>query len=300
MNIRKTIKVRDSFWTIALSVNKSKHETIMEDKIRKGFRKKEFSFHYQPKFKYDYNLKECSIYGAELLVRWMESEEDIPPEIFIPIAEKSGQIIIFGELAIIEACKALQGMQQHKSLDKLVLSINISPNHLITSGFLLFLTNAINLYDVDATKLEIELTETAKIKNYDEIREILSEIKKLGVKLSLDDFGSGYSSLFCLLHLPFDSIKIDRYFTSRMTECDNSQHLLRAIRDIGIQMKKEVIVEGIETIEQLKQLLEIGIYNFQGYFLSKPMDKESFCSFYQSPDIIRYQDRQNILLTKNQ
>lgn len=286
MLIRKTIKVKNTFWTMTLSSGKSKLKIALEEEIKNGLRNKEFYFDYQPQFEYDYNAKSFKVTGAELLVRWKKDNLiSIAPDIFIPIAEKSGQIVGFGELAIIEACKTLQAFHKDEHLKNIILSVNISPLHVVVYGFLTFLRMTIAEYETDITKLKFEVTETTKIEDYSEIKLILDEIKAMGAPLSLDDFGSGYSSLLCLLHLPFDHIKIDKYFIDRMTECGNAMQVIISIRDIGLQMKRKIIAEGIESVTQLEKLLSIGIFEFQGFYFAKPMPLKEFATFCESSPI---------------
>lgn len=279
MTFQKTIMFKRAFWTVALSIKESKFHISLEEEIRNGFKKNEFYFHYQPKTKLDLTSNKLFATGAELLIRWKKDGSNISPDIFIPIAEQNGQIIKFGELVIVEACKALKLMQNDAMLKNLVLSVNISPYHICSHNFIIFLRRTLHAYRIDPTKLDIELTERATFNNYEEIQQKMLEIKSYGVSFSLDDFGSGNASLLCLFHLPFDYIKIDRYFIDKMNDNKNAMFVVMSIRDLSKQMNIKVIAEGIETEEQLKTLIDNGIFEFQGYYLGKPMSKMSFFEF---------------------
>lgn len=282
MIFKKTIKLKKSFWTVALSVDKSIFDISLEDKIRNGFKKNEFYFHYQPKLKLNPITKKLFVTGAELLIRWKKDSINILPDLFIPSAEQSGQIIKFGELVIVEACKTLNFMQKDEILKNLTLSINISPYHICSSNFCFFLKNTLDDYQIDSTKLDVELTERTKFDNYEEMKKKMLEIKSYGVSFSLDDFGSGNASLLCLFHLPFDYIKIDKYFIDKMDTHKSARLVVMHIRDLGKQMNTKVIAEGIETEKQLQTLINNGIFEFQGYYLAKPMSKINFLNFCKS------------------
>jgi diguanylate cyclase (GGDEF)-like protein len=245
----------------------------MVNKLQNGIEKEEFILFYQPMFKLDTN----EIIGVEALVRWPHPEDGfISPEIFIPIAEKSKQIY---ELERWIVNKALQQKEQWESdgLDYIELSINLSSKTLESESDFQKIEKIISSYNVNYSKIIIEITETVIISQVDLAIEKLNRLRSYGIKIALDDFGTGYSSLTHILKLPIDIIKIDRSFIKSIPNRNEESVLTQNIVSLAHDLNYKVVAEGIETQDQLEYLKKISCELGQGYLLCKPLPSERLC-----------------------
>ena len=216
--------------------------------------------------------------GAEVLLRWTHPiYENISPQQFIPLAEETGQIIAIGNWVIKEACRILNNWESKPSLKHINLSVNMSAFQLSQPEFVQNISDIIAASGCSPSRLRLELTESMVIENIDDAIIKLEQLKKMGVKLSLDDFGVGYSSLSILSRLPIDEIKIDQSFIRGLT-MDNlhNQTIIQAIMAICDRMGLSMIAEGVETDEQRMMLTELGCKNFQGYLFGRPVPRHEF------------------------
>ncbi len=242
---------------------KIKMQTLLATALEKGY----FKLFYQPKVDINTN----TITGCEALIRLVDPQEGIiAPDRFIPIVEENGMIIAIGEWIIKEACEQIQKWQT-TPLKNIKLSINVSGVQLEERNFLEMLEE--NLSCIESAKLDIELTESVLIREFDEKIKLLHEMKKLGITLSLDDFGTGYSSLSYLRDIPFDTLKIDKSFIDTMQE---NRAFINMIIGISQDLKLEVVAEGVETQQQLEFLKEMQCEIYQGYLCSKPLPAHQF------------------------
>jgi EAL domain-containing protein (putative c-di-GMP-specific phosphodiesterase class I) len=254
---------------------------IRED-LKLALSNNEFYLHFQPKLRYgDNGVGIC--YGAETLIRWSKKDSEgreISPSVFIPIAEQTGDIIVIGKWVIESALKQLQIWSQNKNLCHLSLAVNISAKQLEHPHFLASLVELLQAYPIDPKLLEFELTETAWGQDFQHVARVLKGIQELGIKLSLDDFGSGYAPFQYLGEIPFDKVKLDRGFI-KLIEAGNqkqimiAKHLINMMNDLDI----DVVVEGVEKEQTIRDLLKLGYSEFQGYHISKPVALESFLEF---------------------
>jgi len=240
----------------------------LETDLRGGVEKNEFILEYQPIV----SLKTCEIAGFETLVRWQHPERGIiSPEIFIPIAEKTGIIVKLGNWILYEAC-----CQMKKWIDKipatrqLFINVNISGKQFIQPDFITNFKDIITQTGLPGSYLKIEITESVLIKNVEQLNNILRQVKALGIRIALDDFGTGYSSLSYLHKFPIDVLKIDRSFVVQMDD-KNEKELVSIIISIAKNMKMEVVAEGVETVEQFKRLKAYDCQYGQGFLFSKPL-----------------------------
>ncbi len=230
----------------------------------------EFQPHFQPKL----DIKSGEISGFEVLLRWFHPKmESIPPDEFIPVAEENGMILQIGEFVIKEALKMVVKWQQE--LNKpLSIAVNISPVQFKDPDLLHKVESLLRLYGVQPGMLEFEITEGVLIQESEAIQTTLEAFEKLGLKISMDDFGKGYSSLSYLRKYPFDIIKIDREFILDLEEVDSSKELIIATIAMAHSLGLQVVAEGVETIGQLEFLAEHGCDIAQGFLFSPPVAPE--------------------------
>ncbi|CEG56540.1 putative bifunctional diguanylate cyclase/phosphodiesterase [Legionella fallonii] len=259
------------FYTEQLSYAQHR-ESEVETHLRKALQNDEFELHYQPKF----NLINQEIIGAEILLRWHnEVLGSISPNEFIPIAESTGLIIDMGHWVLRKACE--QVMKWDNLYDHMLpFSINISPIQLVHNQFLTILETTLHDYKYPMEYLELEITESLLMTNNEEINIVLNQISELGIKLSLDDFGKGYSSLNRLKTLPIDILKIDKEFISDIHNEKDKVIIIDIIIKLANELGMEIVAEGIETVQQLNYLIAKKCYIGQGFLMSKPVSAEEF------------------------
>lgn len=238
----------------------------MENALRKAIHNCEFVLHYQPKV----NMSSGEIMGVEALIRWQRPEMGlIPPMEFIPLAEESGLIVPIGEWVINEATQQMRRWQDD-GID-LCMSINISTVQLNRQNVAEVIKRNIEQNRCRADKLEIELTETSIMDAYERAISMLNEIKSLGVHISMDDFGIGYSSFSYLRNLPLNILKIDRSFVCDITTDQEDATIVSAILAMAHTLDLAVVAEGVETLEQLKFLRQHRCDIVQGFLISRPL-----------------------------
>ncbi len=234
----------------------------LQNDLRSAVARGELVLHYQPQAR----INDGEIVGFEALVRWRHPTRGlVPPDSFIVLAEQSGLILPVGEAILREACR------EAASWDKpLVVAVNLSPVQ-FQHGDIPGLVHSILLETgLSPARLELEITETAFINDFSRAAAILRQLKSLGVKIAMDDFGAGYSSLSNLQALPFDKIKIDKSFMSNVDCNPQSAAIVRAVIGLGRGLGLPVLAEGVETKEQLAFLAREGCDEVQGYLLGRP------------------------------
>jgi len=237
--------------------------------IANAFEEGNFKLFYQPKV----DIATNQIVGCEALIRLIDPVHGfIPPDRFIPLAEENNFIIPLGEWIVHEAVKQLKKWE-NTSLADIKLSINVSSIQFKDKYFYDKIKKAIE--DIDASKLDIELTESILMDSFDEKLIIIKEFKKLGLTLSLDDFGTGYSSLSYLKKIPFDTLKIDKSFIDDLEDI-KEQSFVNMIITIANELGLEVVAEGVENKEQLEYLRKMECEQYQGYLCSKPLPADEF------------------------
>lgn len=215
--------------------------------------------------------------GAEVLIRWNDPEMGlISPMDFIPVAEESGLINRIGEWVLKTSCQYLQKWSTHPRLKDLTLAINVSLPQFMQENFTSQLADIIAAADIAPTKLKLELTESVFVENFELIIAKMNAIKALGVKLSLDDFGTGFSSLSYLKRLPIDELKIDQSFVKDLENSTHDEAIVKSIIALGKSMDMKVIAEGVEQTHQREILTALGCDKFQGYLFDKPKKIEEF------------------------
>jgi diguanylate cyclase (GGDEF)-like protein len=253
----------------------------LETEMRKALENEEFTLHYQPQV----DLASGKIVGAEALVRWQHPLKGmISPAEFIPLAEETGLIAPLGEWVLKRACQQL-----HEWLEKghqpVVLAVNISSRQLDDRQFVMKVLATLKETGVPTELLELEITESAIMRNPEEVIPALEEMKRMGISLAIDDFGTGHSSLNYLRRFPVDTLKIDRSFVSDISKSVQDSVLINGIIALAKSLRLKVIAEGVETYEQKMYLQEQKCDWVQGYYLYKPMPADIFEQqvFYQNP-----------------
>ncbi|MGZ3182049.1 MAG: EAL domain-containing protein [Telluria sp.] len=242
---------------------------LLEASLGRAITNGELALAYQPKV----DLRSGSVVGAEALVRWRHPEHGlIGPDQFIPVAEQSGLIVPLGEWVLGEACAALRALRE-QGLESCPISVNLSARQLRQRHFARRVRDTIEHHAVDASALELEVTESQLMDHPAEALEVLEQLKALGLRMSIDDFGTGYSSLSHLQKFPVDGIKIDRSFL-RGVEREEHAVITRAIIALGHGLNLDVIAEGVETREQLDFLRRYECDQMQGYYFSPAVARE--------------------------
>ena len=239
-----------------------------------------FEVVYQPKL----SLKSHRIEGLEALIRWNHPEKDyISPDHFIPIAESSGLIHDISAFVFKNALNQLRVWREAGRND-LILSINISALQLRDANLVLDILAALRKANVPANALELEITETSIIESPESAIILLNELRSSGVTISMDDFGTGYTSLALVTDLPLDGVKIDRSFISQISKTKRNQSVVESIINMSQSLDLKVVGEGIETQEQLAILDHLGCDEIQGYYISKPIGADKVLEFLQQYD----------------
>ncbi len=243
----------------------------LEKDLRYAIEKDQLTVHYQPKVW----VEDGSIYGLEALVRWDRPGHGlVSPGEFIPVAEETGLVVPLGSQVMEKACRQLKEWRNlHPDRELLRVSVNVSPQQL--SGDLVEkVSGVLRETGLEPETLILEITESVAAEDTESTRNTLQELKGLGVRLSIDDFGTGYSSLLYLKNLPVDNLKIDRSFIDGLEDDPANIAITNTVITLARNLNLQVIAEGIETVEQLANLQELGCDLAQGFYFSKPLPPE--------------------------
>ncbi len=235
----------------------------------------EFTLDYQPLL----HISTKKLYGIEALVRWQHPKLGlIPPKDFIPFAEKTGIIIPLGEWVLENALNEMSKMNQHRIMDFKLL-VNISVKQLEESSFVDMIKYLLTKTNVRPEYIELEITESILLEPTKKILEIMSELKEMGIRFSLDDFGTNHSSLQYLRYFPFDTIKIDQTFIHDIDKDIINSTIVEGIIYIGKKLGINIVAEGVESTEQIIYLREKTCDIIQGYLYSKPLPSKELSQF---------------------
>lgn len=234
----------------------------METDLRQAVGRGELRVVYQP----IHSVEGGGIVGYEALMRWRHPVRgEIPPGVFIPLAEEAGIIIALGEWVLREACRAASRWEPH-----LKVAVNISPVQFRLANLAFVVSRTLDETGLRPSRLELEMTESALLKDRAVTLDILRQLKALGVSIVMDDFGTGYSSLSNLQSFPFDKIKIDRSFIAAMDRDENARAIVRAVVGLGRSLALPVTAEGIETGQQYRMAVDEGCAQAQGFLFGEP------------------------------
>ncbi|MFZ6688668.1 sensor domain-containing phosphodiesterase [Undibacterium sp. SXout11W] len=259
------------FFTTELNV-RAQHRYALETNLRRALTEQEFLVYYQPKI----SLQTSRIVGAEALVRWqMPGMGLIPPTEFIPISEEIGLILPLGRWVLEQVCRQTSAWRAQLAPD-IVVSVNISPKQFQDPSLSKFIEQTLQETKLPPSALQLEITEGLLMGELDLLLPVFESIKNLGVSISLDDFGTGFSSLSYLQRFPIDNLKIDRSFIHKIPDNQDSVVLTHAIIAMANALGMSVTAEGVENAEQMLFLTDSGCQEMQGFYFSQPLPVEQF------------------------
>lgn len=243
----------------------------LESSLRRAIEREEFVLHFQPKV----DINTWQISGAEALIRWKHPEKGlVSPAEFIPLAEETGLISPIGNWVLRSSCAQLK--EWSGSAPALTLSSNISARQFHDPNFFSMVMSSLDETGIEPAQLELELTESSIMTNLDSGVRILNALQNSGVRISIDDFGTGFSSLACLKRLPIDILKIDRSFVHDASTDPDDAALVMTIITLAHNLRLKVVAEGVESEEQLRFLHLLRCDEIQGYLFSKPLPADDF------------------------
>ncbi|GLS18557.1 diguanylate cyclase [Labrys miyagiensis] len=249
----------------------------LETDLQAALTRQEFELNFQPIM----NIASGEIVGAEALVRWHSPVRGLVlPQDFIPVAEETGLIIPLGEWSLVKACAVAASWRSG-----VYIAVNVSAVQMRERNFISTVTSALASSGVPANRLELEITETVLMDESDVVLTTLRQLRQLGIRIALDDFGVGYSSLSYLRRIPVDKIKIDRSFISDIDNHDTAAIVSTIIR-LGTQLGITVTAEGVETTGQLEFLRREGCVQAQGYLIGVPSKAEAVCNIVREAHIL--------------
>lgn len=249
--------------------------SMLDRDLHAAVGEQQFVLHYQPQLHSSGNVT-----GAEVLIRWQHPQRGlVPPAEFIDHAEKTGLIIPIGQWVLEQAFTQLRAWKDDPLYCDISLAVNISQKQFRQASFVSDMLGLIETYGIDARRLELELTETLIVHDIDDLMRKMAALVERGVRFSLDDFGTGFSSLSHLKRLPLNTLKIDRSFVCDLLTDASSQAIVRTVIALAQSMGMTVIAEGVETPAQQQFLLDLGCVQFQGYLFSKPLPLVAFTAF---------------------
>ncbi len=267
--------------------NKLMQEIMFTNDMETAFRNHEFAVYMQPKV----DLHNCRIAGAEALVRWIKPDGTmIFPNEFVPVFEKNKTITLLDYYVYDEVCKYLSN--RIKLGERPInISMNVSRVHLYSIDQMIsYVRSLLKKYEIPPHLLEFELTETVFTDTVDDTVRLMSELRELGVKVSMDDFGSGYSSLNVLTKLPLDVLKLDKEFLRDFEKDSDEKIIIPGIIDMAKKLNLHVVCEGVETKEQVDFLRDVECDIAQGYYYAKPMPLDTFTEMLKDDNFVINQE----------
>jgi diguanylate cyclase (GGDEF)-like protein/PAS domain S-box-containing protein len=254
---------------------------VLHQDLSAAIKNGEISLHYQPQASSRWSDSHNEIIGFEALARWRHPTRGfVPPSDFIPLAEESGLIFEMGQWILREACREAASWPV-----PLPIAVNLSPAQFMHGDVVSLVHSILLETGLPPSRLELEITEGVLIEDFDRGLALLRRLKGLGVRISMDDFGSGYSSLSYLQAFPFDKIKIDRAFVMNLGRNPQSAAIVRSVIGLGHGLEMSIVAEGVETQEQFSFLANEGCDAIQGYFIGKPLPIEQYNALVGRPTL---------------
>ncbi len=267
------------FFETSMNADAQEQLQLLHD-LHLALERHELVVYYQPKF----DAANRKLMGAEALVRWQHPTRGlVPPNDFIPMAEKSGLIVPIGEWVLDEACRQMSEWRQFGS-ENWSIAVNLSPLQFGHTGLIQMLRDTLRRHGVEPRCLTLEVTESTAMRDVDTSMAILQQIYSMGVNISIDDFGTGYSSLLYLKRLPASELKIDRGFVRGLAKDGEDAAIVSAIVALGKSLNLKVVAEGVETTGQQEFLTRLGCDSLQGFLLGRPMPPDQFIAALSKPD----------------
>ena len=233
----------------------------IESELHAAFQRGDFDLHYQPQ----HDLTTDRVIGYEALLRWRHPERGmIPPAEFVPVAEETGMVVPIGEWVLRKACTDLKSLPED-----IYIAVNISPVQMMTKDFVSRVRAVLAETDVNPSRLELEVTETAMMQDRERAAQVMRQLAEMGMSVAVDDFGTGYSNLSYLIDLPFQKLKIDRSFVNRIDK-DNGGAVVSTIVGLSRALGVRTIAEGVETENQATLLRAAGCDVVQGFLYCRP------------------------------
>jgi EAL domain-containing protein (putative c-di-GMP-specific phosphodiesterase class I) len=231
------------------------------NRLRRALTDDRFHLEFQPIV----SLSGRRIVGVEALLRWRPDETLVPPDVFIPVAEETGLIVPIGEWVLRQACAQVGAWAQGPGIPReFTMSVNVSARQLAAPGFATMVADALSTTGLDPRRLVLEVTESVFMHDGAPASRVLNELRALGVAISIDDFGIGYSSLGYLERLPVDQLKIDRSFVARLGSHRHADAIVAAVAQMAERLGLEVVAEGVESPDQRAAVLDHGVRLLQG------------------------------------
>ncbi len=244
----------------------TEYRKLLNARLQRGIENKEFIIYLQPKF----DAKTEKLAGAEALVRWKKNDKIVMPNVFIPLFEKYGLITILDNYILEEVFSIMKSWNEKKY--KLVpISVNESRQNLYDKNHLDTLIKYINQYNISPNMIELEMTETTVVNNVELAREAEKNVHKLGFRVSMYDYGTGYSYFSMLKNINIDILKMDKSFFDDILESKRGKIIIESIINMSHKLNIKVVAEGIETKEQVEYLKSAGCDMIQGYIYEKPI-----------------------------
>jgi diguanylate cyclase (GGDEF)-like protein/PAS domain S-box-containing protein len=273
---------RNAFRFFTSEMNTNALERLkLQNRLRLALDRGEFFLHYQPQVR----LADNQLVGIEALIRWLDPDLGlIAPGAFIPIAEESGLIVPIGHWVLNEVCRQNRAWQL-AGLRCVPIAVNLSAIQLTRADFYATVYEALRSSGLPASLLELELTESILINDAECILETFKRVKALGVQLSIDDFGAGYSSLSYLRRFPVDKLKIDRSFVRDVTDGADEAAIARAVIQMARSLNLRTVAEGVETLDQVRFLRREGCHEAQGFLFSRPVPADDIGRLLAAPSL---------------
>lgn len=271
---------------------KMKERSALERDLELAVEQDNFEMFLQPQFQ----VQSGKVAGAEALIRWEHpTKGQVAPDIFLPIAASMGLLPKIGQLMLAKAIEAAATINRDRQ-EHLAIAVNVAIEELNDDGFADMVKHWLDLYEANPRTLEIEVTEHTAMEESVLVERQVAELREIGVRFAIDDFGMGYSNLGRLKALAFETLKIDRSLITGVGEDPASESLVHTILDMAKAIDADVVAEGIETAEQLAFLRETDCGYYQGYYGGKPMPAESFTRWVAAQDDATSQDKPNLQL----
>ena len=259
------------FFDASMNDDAQRQMQVLHD-LRLAQGQQELVLHYQPKF----DARTGRIIGAEALVRWNHPTRGlVPPDQFIPLAEKTGLIVPIGEWVLDEACRQMSEWRE-AGFNNWTIAVNLSAMQFNHPGLIQMVRDTLERHSLEPRCLTLEVTESTAMRDTQASMSILQQLHEMGVRISIDDFGTGYSSLLYLKRLPASELKIDRGFVCDLAQDADDAAIISAIVALGRTLNLKIVAEGVETAAQQEFLTRLGCSALQGFLLGRPMAAENF------------------------